>query len=181
VTQWPPDAAALAVVLTGALATFWDVWTRRVPNAITLGSAAIALAFHAVAAADVHTAAIGVAWSTCGWLFGLVLFLPVFLLGGLGAGDIKLLAAMGAWLGPLAVFWAAVYGSIVGGALAVPLLIARGAFRRTMSNLWALIGFWRVAGVRPHPGLTLENPSAIRLPYALPIAIGACLALWWRT
>jgi prepilin peptidase CpaA len=120
------------------------------------------------------------AWSGAGWAVGLLLFLPLFLLRGMGAGDVKLLAAFGAWLGPAGAFWTAIYGGVAGGVLAAPLLLARGALGRTLSNVWGLIGFWRLAGVRPHPGLTLETPGAMRLPYALPIAIGALLTLWWR-
>ena len=98
----------------------------------------------------------------------------------MGAGDVKLLAALGAWLGPGAVCWVAIYGSIAGGVMALPVIVARRAVGRTWSNVWGLIGFWRLAGVRPHPALTLETPGAIRLPYALPIFARALLTLWWR-
>jgi prepilin peptidase CpaA len=173
-------AIDLAVVTTGAVASVWDIRTRRIPNAVTFGSAAVAVAFHALDAGSLSGATGSVGWSVAGWVVGVLLFLPLFLLGAMGAGDVKLLAAMGAWLGPAAVFWVAIYGSVVGGLLALPLVIARRALGRTWSNVWGLIGYWRLAGIRPHPGLTLETPGAIRLPYALPIALGALLTLWWR-
>jgi prepilin peptidase CpaA len=175
-----PGAIDLAVIATGLAASLWDIRTRRIPNAITLGGAAVALVFHVCTAGSVAAAPGAAGWSLAGWAVGLSLFLPLFLLGGMGAGDVKLLAAFGAWLGPKAVFWVAIYGSVTGGLIAVPLLVARRAFGRTLSNLWGLIGFWRLAGIRPHPGLTLETPGAVRLPYALPVAIGALLTLWWR-
>jgi prepilin peptidase CpaA len=175
-----PGAVALAVVTTGAVASAWDIRTRRIPNAVTLGSAAVALAFHAFDARSLDGLPGAVGWSAAGWVVGLLLFLPLFLLGGMGAGDVKLLAAMGAWLGPGPVCWVAIYGSVAGGLLALPLVVAKRAFGRTWSNVWGLIGYWRLAGLRPHPGLTLETPGAIRLPYALPIALGALLTLWWR-
>lgn len=179
---WPGLGGAidLAVVATGVGASVWDIRTRRVPNALTLGSAAVALAFHALDAGGWRAAPAAVGWSVAGWALGFLLFLPLFLLGGMGAGDVKLLAAFGAWLGPGPVFWVAVYGSIAGGVLALPLILARRAFGRTLSNVWVLLGYWRLAGVRPHPGLTLQTPGAIRLPYALPITVGALLTLWWR-
>lgn len=175
-----PGAVGLAVLVTGLAASVWDARTRRVPNALTLGSAAIALAFHAMDAPDLRAVPVALGWSAAGWIVGLLLFLPLFMLGGMGAGDVKLLAAFGAWLGPGAVCWVAIYGGIVGGVLAVPWLIARGALGRTLSNLWDLVGYWRLSGIRPRPGLTLDTPGALRLPYALPIAIGAFITMWWR-
>jgi prepilin peptidase CpaA len=175
-----PGAIALAVAATGLGATLWDLRTRRIPNALTLGSAAIAVAFHAIDGGQVRALPAAIGWSAAGWMVGLLLFLPLFLLGGLGAGDVKLLAAFGAWLGPGTVCWVAVYGAIAGGLLAIPWLLVRGALRQTAWNLWGLLGFWRLAGIRPHPGLTLDTPGAMRMPYALPLSIGALVAMWWQ-
>jgi prepilin peptidase CpaA len=175
-----PGAVDLAVIATGMSAAVWDIRTRRIPNALTFGSAIVAVAFHALDAGTVRAVPGAIAWSAAGCAVGFLLFLPLFLLGGMGAGDVKLLAAMGAWLGPAAVCWVAIYGSVAGGVMALPLIVARRAVGRTWSNIWGLIGYWRLAGIRPHPGLTLETPGAIRLPYALPIAVGALLTLWWR-
>jgi prepilin peptidase CpaA len=171
----------LGVGATGVFASWFDLRTARVPNALTLGSAALAAAMHVAVAAGWDTALPALGWSLAGWTAGLLLFLPLFALGGMGAGDVKLLAAFGAWLGPWGAFWTAVYGAIAGGVIAIPLLIARRALGATLNNVWGLIGFWRVAGIRPHPDLTLDTPGGIRLPYALPMALGALMALWWRT
>ncbi len=175
-----PSAIDLAVVATGAVASVWDIRTRRIPNAVTFGSAVVAVVFHAVDAGSLRALPGALGWSAAGWAVGFLLFLPLFLLGGMGAGDVKLLAAMGAWLGPGAVCWVAIYGSVAGGVMALPLIVARRAVGRTWSNVLGLIGYWRLAGVRPHPGITLDTPGAIRMPYALPIAVGAVLTLWWR-
>jgi len=169
------------VLATGLTASAWDVRTRRVPNAITLGSAAIAVAFHALDVGGDRVGLMRAGWSASGWVIGLALFFPVFMLRGLGAGDVKLLAAMGAWLGPAGACWAALYTSLAGGAIALPLLVLRRALGGTLVNLWGLIEFWRRAGVGPHPELTLETSAGLRLPYAVPISIGALLTLWWRT
>jgi prepilin peptidase CpaA len=174
-------AVTVALVATGVVASLWDIRTRRIPNALTFGSAAIAMAFHALESGDLRTLGFAVSWSAAGWLLGLLLYLPLFMLGALGGGDVKLLAAFGAWLGPVGVLWTALYGAIAGGALALPWVIARRAFGRTLSNVWGLVGYWRLVGIRPHPALTLETPGTIRLPYALPIAVGALCAWWWRT
>jgi prepilin peptidase CpaA len=175
-----PGAIDVAVIATGAVASVWDIRTRRIPNAITLGSAAVAIMFHALDAGSLRALPGALGWSAAGWGVGFLLFLSLFLLGAMGAGDVKLLAAMGAWLGPGAVCWVAIYGSVAGGVLALPLIISKRAVGRTLANVWGLIGYWRLVGIRPHPGIVLEAPGAIRLPYALPIFVGALVTLWWR-
>ena len=109
------------------------------PNALTFGAAAVALAF---AVADGGAGGLG--WSVAGWAVGLLLFLPLFALRAMGGGDVKLLAAFGAWLGPALVCWVAVYGAIAGGVLAVPLLLWRRRLRATVANMWGLLTHWRI-------------------------------------
>jgi prepilin peptidase CpaA len=175
-SAWPlVDTRAVAVVVLGLAATWFDWRTRRLPNALTFGAAAAGCC-----AGAFGSGLAGLGASAAGWGLGLLLFLPVFALRGMGAGDVKLLAAFGAWLGPAGVWWTAIYGAIAGGLLAIPLLVARGAVIRTLRNLRDLFTFWRVVGPRPHPGLTLDSPDAIRMPYALPIALGAVAAHWWQ-
>ena len=77
-----------------ALACVSDLRTRRIPNALTFGAALRAGRF------TCHRRRDGRGRSLGGWLLGVVLFFPLFALRGLGAGDVKLLAALGAWLGP---------------------------------------------------------------------------------
>jgi prepilin peptidase CpaA len=104
----------------------------------------------------------------------------LFALRAMGGGDVKLLAAFGAWLGPALVCWVAVYGAIAGGALALPLVLWRGRLRTTIANMWGIVTHWRLSGLKPHPVVTLDNPDAVRMPYALPIALGALATLWLR-
>jgi len=118
--------------------------------------------------------------SLAGLAVGLALFLPFFLLGGMGAGDVKLLAALGAWLGPGQVFWLAIYASLFGGVLAVVVAVGRGYLTNALQNIGSLFGYWRVAGLRPLPALTLENRAAPRLAYAVPIFLGTAVTLWLR-
>jgi prepilin peptidase CpaA len=164
-----------AVVATGVAAIITDLSTRRVPNLLTFGTAAAALMF-----ALVTKGLTGLALALAGWAVGCALFLPWFLLGGMGAGDVKLLAGFGAWLGPGAALWAALYAGLAGGPMALVVAGANGYLKQSFSNLWCLLTFWRVAGIQPLPTLTLRTAQSPRLPYAIPIAVGAGLALWLR-
>jgi prepilin peptidase CpaA len=169
------DAPSVAVIALGVSAAAVDWRTRRVPNALTFGASAVALVF---AAAVGGTGGLG--WSLAGWAVGLIVFLPLFALRALGGGDVKLLAAFGAWLGPERVLWVAVYGAIAGGILALPLLVWRRRVGATVANMSSLILHFRIMGLKPHPTVTLDNPAALRMPYALPIALGALATLWLR-
>ena len=122
----------------------------------------------------------GLGSSTAGWLLATVLWLPLYALGGMGAGDVKLLAAIGAWLGPADVLHAALYAGIAGGILALVVACARGCVRQTYSNVQLLILHWRVAGFSPQAQLTLDTATSPRLAYAVPILVGTVGAIWFR-
>jgi prepilin peptidase CpaA len=165
----------LAVVLVGSVACLTDFRSRRIPNVLTFGASAAAVVI--LGAANGWA---GVAWCLAGWAVGCALFLPWFLLGGMGAGDVKLLAALGAWSGPGLAVWIALYAGIAGGALAIVVALYRGYLGEMLRNLWGLFTFWRVMGVQPHPELTLRTGRGPRLPYAFPITAGAVVVLWLR-
>jgi len=169
------EAPSIAILALGVVAAALDATTRRIPNALTLGATAVGVAF-AAATGGVQ----GLGWSVAGWIVGLLLFLPLFAVRAMGGGDVKLLAAFGAWLGPAMVCWVAVYGAIAGGVLALLLVLWRGRLRTTIVNMWAIVAHWRLSGLKPHPVVTLDNPDAVRMPYALPIALGALATLWLR-
>jgi prepilin peptidase CpaA len=157
-----PNIVITSVALLVAFAAcVTDVRSRRIPNLLTFGAAAAAVIFHAgVDGVAGFGTAIG------GWVAGTVLFLPFFVLGGMGAGDVKLLGALGAWLGPREALWVAMYASLAGGVMAVAVALARG--------------YWFLVGPQPMPGLTLERSEGPRLAYALPIFAGAVVAIWLR-
>jgi prepilin peptidase CpaA len=124
------DAIVLAAVVaaSGSAATI-DLRTGRIPNLLTatvavagLGLAGLGLSGHSMGAALV------------GALIGFALMLPGHLLGGTGAGDVKLLAALGTLLGPGGIVMAFLYSAIAGGLLAVGHAVGRGRFGTTVSR-----------------------------------------------
>lgn len=164
---------AVAVLCCGACEE--DLRRRRIPNWLTFGAALGGVGFSAFGGGPW-----GAALAVAGWAAGAALLFPWFALGGMGAGDVKLVAAIGAWLGPAAVLWVVLFTAVAGGVLAVVVSLAHGYLRTALRNLWGLIGYWRVAGLKPLPHLTLGEAKGPRLPYALPIAAGTLLTLWLR-
>ncbi len=165
----------IVVLATVAVAALIDIRTRRIPNLLTFGSAAGALAYHA-GTGGLH----GLGSSAGGWAIGVGLFLPMFLLGGMGAGDVKLLGAVGAWLGPMGVLYAGLYSVLAGGALALVVGGIHGYLGKALSNLWGLLVFWRTAGIQPLPGLTIEDAAGPRLAYGVAIAAGTIATVWLK-
>ncbi len=166
--------ALIPLLVIGVIASFWDLRTGRIPNLLTLGGAVAAIGVHLVTDGPA-----GAAWSAGGWLVGCALFLPVFLLGGMGAGDVKLLAALGAWVGPADALRVAFFTAIAGGLMALVVAAAHGYLRRALRNIWTLLTYWRVVGVRPLDDLSLPASTGPRLAYALPITAGSLIAWWW--
>jgi prepilin peptidase CpaA len=160
-------------VTVAVIAAAWDLKTRRIPNTLTLGAPAVAVALNAYVGG---WSAAGL--SIAGWAVGLSLFFPMFALGGMGAGDVKLLAAVGAFVGPLAVVWVALFTSIAGGIIALVVASYSGYLRTAFVNLWCLVMYWRLEGARPSPDMTLATHRGPRLAYAVPVLTGLVLTLW---
>jgi len=168
----PSESIAVGIV---GIACIFDLHSRRIPNALTIGAAAAALL-----AAGVAGGVTGLTSSLSGWLLATALWIPFYALGGMGAGDVKLLAAVGAWLGPAGVVHASIYTGIAGAIMALSIALARGLLRETFSNLHLLVTHWQVVGFAPHAQLTLADAGRPRLAYALPILAGTVVAIWLR-
>lgn len=150
----------------GFAAAAIDLATRRVPNALTGGIATMGLLL-----AGLHVTDPGVTAALGGLCVGALLMLPGHLVGRTGAGDVKLLAALGTWLGPIGVAAAFVYTLIAGGVLALVVAMQRGRLETTIARTSTLV---RSGGANV---AEIERPSADnRFAYAPAIAVGACLA-----
>jgi prepilin peptidase CpaA len=160
-----------AVVAVTTAAAVVDLRTRRVPNWLTFGTAALG-----VTMATAQAGGIGVAGALGGLLVGLVLMLPGHVFGKTGAGDVKLLAALGTLLGPRSIAMAFLYTAIAGGVLAVLVATKRRRLRETLEGTATLV----VSG--GGNAAEIEKPSTDnRFAYAPAIAIGAVVAAfgWW--
>jgi prepilin peptidase CpaA len=169
------DFVTVVALLVGLIACVTDVRSRRIPNVLTFGAAAAAVVYQTVVGG-----ANGLLDALGGWAVGVVMFLPFFWLRGMGAGDVKLLAALGAWLGPREAFWLAIHASLAGGVMAVALGACTGYLGTALRNVWALLQYWYLVGPRPMAGMTLERSEAPRLAYAVPIFAGTVVTVWLR-
>ena len=159
---------AALVIGAAVAATVIDVRRRRVPNVLTMGlaSAGLVLAMTGVDGVTVGGALGGLA-------LGLALLLPAHVFGATGAGDVKLLAAFGALLGPGGVFEAFLRAAILGGVMALAVALWRGRLRETLYGT-AMLVTTRNRAVTA----ILEHPAANnRFPYAPAIACGAVLVV----
>jgi prepilin peptidase CpaA len=167
------DVAALAALAVASLACWTDLRTRRIPNALTFGAAGAGLVFHVFVSGSPLTA-------LAGWITGVLIFSPLFLLRGMGGGDLKLLGAFGAWLGPVMALRIGLWSALAGGLLAIAIALGHGYLGSALRNLRLLLTHWRVAGVQPLDTLTLDKGTGPRLAYAVPLMVGLMVALWTR-
>ena len=163
---------ALAIA---ACACVTDLRSRRIPNLLTFGGALAGVLFHGVTGST-H----GLLVSTAGWVVGLMVFLLPFLLGGLGAGDVKLLAALGAWLGPREVAWLAAYAGIAGAITALGVGLFYSYLSQAFRNIFMLLMHWRVVGLRPLHEVSLAGSRGPRVAYAVPVLAGLIATIWLR-
>ena len=165
--------STLCALAVGCAACFTDIRSRRIPNALTFGAAGAAIVFHTVAPTGA-----GFVDAVEGWFVGaLIMFVP-FALRGLGGGDVKLIAALGAWLGPANAMWLGLYAGVAGLVMALVVAVYSGYLRKALSNVWFLLQHWTVNGIRPLEDISLEGSSGPRLAYALPIFAGLVMAIW---
>ena len=165
----------VAAVTVGLIACVTDLRRQRIPNVLTFGGALAGIVYHAVTGGGS-----GLLTSAAGWAVGVAIFLLPFILGGMGAGDVKLVAALGAWLGPMDTVWLAMYAALAGGIAALVMAVMRGYLRQALTNIYLLLMHWRVAGVRPLHEVSLEGGTGPRLAYAVPVFGGLVATLWLR-
>ena len=165
----------IAVLVIAGLACASDLRTRRIPNALTFGAAGAAIVFHlTTGGVDGAVASVG------GCAIGIALMFAQYALGGMGAGDVKLLGALGAWLGPTDAIWLVLYTGVAGGVSALVVAALRGYLGQACRNIWVLLAYWRLAGVRPMAEMTLDTSRGPRLAYATSILAGTVVTLWLR-
>lgn len=156
---------ALLLALAGAVI---DLREHRIPNWLTYPGILIGIALRG---------------ALLGWKAGLLSALAGCLLAGgimflfyavraMGAGDVKIMAAIGAFIGPKGAVGVLLATAICGGVLAIVYALYRHRMLSTLKNMFSVLRFHAWAGVQSHPEFNLDNPAALRMPYGLAIALG---------
>ena len=172
-----------AILVPGILLASWiDYTQRRVPN--WLNALLIVLGF----IAQGHFHGVSGLWTGLGGLgvgFG-VLIIP-WLMHAMGAGDVKLMAAIGVWFGPWMTLVSFALGALIGGVIALVMIAAGGKLRSAWANLGVIV-------IKcSHPKLAFDDfgsthsfgSSSTLLPYGVPLTIGSLIVLsgqvfhWW--
>jgi prepilin peptidase CpaA len=168
----PALLACLMGVLAACVAT--DLRWRRIPNLVTgpamVAGAALNCALHGAA---------GLLAALAGIALGLVILTPPFALGGLGAGDVKMMGAAGAFLGPKLLAISLAAGLVLGGVFAVVSTFRRGRLGETLRRTWSMVvGVVVTQSIAPLR-VPAVLPERILLPYSVPLALGTVGAVGW--
>ena len=172
------DPSKLQVLFAGSatavafVACVYDLRERRIPNWLT-GSVLLAgLLAHACTGNWK-----GLSGALAAAFLGGTVFLLFHVAGGMGAGDVKLMAAVAGTIGLPSLGILLISTGISGAILAVCVSLARGVFRQSLINTYAVLAHHRAQGLTPHPEISLRSGTGISLPFALPIAAGCLFTL----
>jgi prepilin peptidase CpaA len=152
----------IALVTLVASAAWSDLRTRRIPNWMTVPGAAAGIALHVL-----YGGIYGGLQSVAGAALGLAILIGLYAAGGMGAGDVKLFGAVGAFAGPQAMVLIFVFTGLLGGMAGVALALYRGRLQETLERTGEILR------MRATP----SGPDALRLPYGAVIAGGTLISL----
>ncbi len=165
-TNWHVKFVCLVLIV----AAYIDGKQLRVPNWITYPMVFSGLIYNAWAADG-----IGFWMALVGMVVGLLCLLPLYAVGGMGAGDVKLMAGIGAWLGWQITLYAFATTTIVGAVMAVLMVWYTKNFTKHYANFLTIVGEW--LSIRDPKELSRiaaeRKPSMFLLPYGIPICVGS--------
>jgi prepilin peptidase CpaA len=166
----PPPIIQVFLLMLVVSAAAWDIRFRRIPNWLSLAGVLLGIGLNSFL---YH--AQGLELSLLGMGLALLIYLPLYLLRAMGAGDVKLMAAVGALVGWQNWLFLFVLTSVFGAFAALVVVARRGLVRRTFHNI--LLVFMslsaRQAPYRQNPELDVQSNQGTRLPHAVAIACGS--------
>lgn len=166
------------LLLMVSAAAVKDLESRRIPNRLLAAGLLGALLLHLVSP---QPATGLLAWLS-GMAAGLALFLPFYLVRGMAAGDVKMMAAVGAFVGPGDALRIAILAWCMGGVMALAVVVFKGRLRMALANMWAIVRPMLLRLPRgPEPAIGAGGqPSAGAIPYGVAIAAGTIVLLVGR-
>jgi prepilin peptidase CpaA len=163
--------AVWAFTLALTIYAGWVDWrTHRIPNCLTVSGLFLGITLHTLIAGWR-----GALMSLEGAGLALVVLLPLVLMRALGAGDWKLMGAVGALLGPWMFLFVLLATIFVSGFMAIVLMVQTNRVKQTMRNLIVLVQGFFAFGLRTHPEISLDNPGLLKLPFGVAAAVGTLI------
>jgi len=164
--NWHVKLVALVLIV----AAWIDGKELRVPNWITFPMVLTGILYNVWVGGTG-----GLQEALLGTLVGLATLLPLYAVGGMGAGDVKLMAGMGAWLGPAVCWEAFVWSVVVGAVMAVVMVVWRQSWTKHYANFLMIAAEWMaVKNPAELNRIAKERkPQMLLLPYGIPICIGS--------
>jgi prepilin peptidase CpaA len=163
----------IILILALTVSLYTDLRKRKIYNIVSLPTIVIAISYYTM-----NLSWDGFLFSGKGLLVGLSVLLIPYLLGGMGAGDVKLMTAIGALMGPSFVFYSFIYTALIGGAIAILLIIKERGFWRPLKNF-----IFNVTFLRGNLGSIIlekkEQSFSISFPYGVAIVLGTLSTLIW--
>jgi len=167
----PTLIAAIAVVFIVACCIV-DARTRRIPNVLSAGAMLAGLGLNTM-----YFGMTGLGVSLGGLLAAGAVLLPAFAVGGLGAGDVKMMGAIGALLGPQLALAGLGLGMIFGGLIMLVHLARRGRLQEKLWSTWAMLASAALARSIEPLRAPAADPNAVALPYSVPLGLGTVVVL----
>jgi len=166
VQNWPIWLLSIVLVVAAVI----DGWKLKVPNWITLP-----LVLSGWVYSTAYFGWEGLGWSLLGTMVGLALLLPAYAIGGMGAGDVKLLAGVGAWVWATTTLYAFCVSAIIGGVIAVAMVVVRRDWQYHSIKFWTIVAeIFEIRDPSALSAIAAERKSTmLLLPYGIPIAIGS--------
>jgi len=165
----------VALICLLALACIFDMTERRIPNALLLSGLIAAAVLHLMAG-PASTRAITFFG---GFIVGLAIFLPLYMMRAMAAGDVKLMATVGAFTGPALAIEICLATYCIGGVLALLMVMVSGRSQAAFANIACVLRpiFMRMRGI-PAVSEPMLSHSVGGMPYAVAISLGSMLVLW---
>ena len=171
-TTWPIWVVTLTLIVAAVI----DGKQLKVPNWITYPMIVAGWAYSMA-----YFGWPGLGWSLLGTAVGLGLLLPAYAIGGMGAGDVKLMAGIGAWVWTSVTVYSFCVSAILGGVIAVGMVLYRRVWNKHRDQFFMIVN--EIASVRnPDQLATIaadRKPTMMLLPYGIPIAIGTITYFAW--
>ena len=162
----------ILAVIVAIIAGVGDLRTRKMRNRLAVPALLIGIGVNVLIGGWQ-----GLALSLEGAGVGLGLLLPVVLLRGLGAGDWKLMGALGALVGPQMTLTILLVSICLAAGWGVVEMIRQRRVKSTLLNLWELVHGFVVFGLQPNPNISIDAPPLIKLPFGAVTAVATALAL----